>query len=289
MLGHLAMLVFSALVAGSFALGVLAANDITPLALNAARFWIAVVVMGGFGLATTTIPPQAKQAMWRYPLLALPLMTYFVLMFEGLKTAPAVNMAAVFTLTPLLAAGTSWLLLRQRLTQRVALALLVGGLGALWVIFRADFAAFLAFDVGRGEAAYFWGCAAYAFYAPLAAKVSRGEPAVIFTFGILLCGAAMLTLLGWSDIRQTDWTNLPAIVWITIFYTAVFAGAVSFTLVQFAAMRLPAAKVMAHTYLTPTWVILWQIALGGAAPAGMVLVGVALTIVALLMLMREES
>ena len=39
--GHLAMLCFSVLVAGSFALGVLAANDIAPMALNAVRFWIA--------------------------------------------------------------------------------------------------------------------------------------------------------------------------------------------------------------------------------------------------------
>ena len=44
--GHLAMFLFSILVAGSFALGALAANEITPLALNVVRFWIATVVMG---------------------------------------------------------------------------------------------------------------------------------------------------------------------------------------------------------------------------------------------------
>ncbi|MEP6066594.1 MAG: EamA family transporter, partial [Paracoccaceae bacterium] len=43
--GHLAMLAFSLLVAGSFALGAMAANDISPMALNAARFWIAGVVI----------------------------------------------------------------------------------------------------------------------------------------------------------------------------------------------------------------------------------------------------
>lgn len=39
--GHLAMLLFSALVAGSFSLGSLAANEIAPAALNAVRFLIA--------------------------------------------------------------------------------------------------------------------------------------------------------------------------------------------------------------------------------------------------------
>ena len=36
--GHLAMFLFSVLVAGSFSLGALAANDIAPGALNAVRF-----------------------------------------------------------------------------------------------------------------------------------------------------------------------------------------------------------------------------------------------------------
>ena len=43
---HGAMLLFSMLVAGSFSLGVLIANDIAPMALNAARFVIAAVVIG---------------------------------------------------------------------------------------------------------------------------------------------------------------------------------------------------------------------------------------------------
>ena len=44
--GHLAMLVFSALVAGSFSLGVMIANDIAPAALNALRFALAAGLVG---------------------------------------------------------------------------------------------------------------------------------------------------------------------------------------------------------------------------------------------------
>ena len=43
------MLVFSALVAGSFSLGSMAANEIAPAALNAVRFAIAAVVIGSRG------------------------------------------------------------------------------------------------------------------------------------------------------------------------------------------------------------------------------------------------
>ena len=287
--GHLAMLLFSALVAGSFALGVLAANDITPMALNAVRFWIAACIVGGFAVFRVGITRTDLTAPWRYFAMAAALTLYFVLMFEGLKTAPSVSAAAVFTLTPILAAGFGYLLLRQKLTRRMALGLFVGGCGAVWVIFRADVAAIVAFDIGRGEAIYFVGVVSHAIYTPLVRKLNRGEHVVVFTFGTLLAGAVMLTVVGWRDLVATDWGGLRPIVWITIGYVAVFASAATFTLLQFASMRLPSAKVMAYTYLTPSWVMLWDLALGGALPPGLVLLGIGLTIVALLLLLRDDG
>ncbi|WP_341366900.1 DMT family transporter [Yoonia sp. BS5-3] len=286
--GHLAMLAFSLLVAGSFALGVLSANDISPMALNAVRFWIAAGVIGATVLATTGMQRQALAAPWRYVVLAGFFTTYFVLMFEGLKTAPAVSAAAVFTLTPVLTALFGWLLLRQVLTRRMALALGVGAIGALWVIFEADFDALLRFEIGRGELIYFCGCISHAVYTPMVRKLHRGEPAIVYTFCTLLAGAMILTVLGWGDLRETDWASLPGIVWVTIGYTAVFASAATFTLLQFATLRLPSSKVMAYTYLTPSWVIAWGTALGGGTPAPAVLLGVGLTIIALLLLLKDE-
>jgi len=287
--GHLAMLCFSVLVAGPFALGVLAANDITPLALNAVRFWIASAIIGVLVALRGGVPWAALTAPWRYLVLASALTFYFVMMFEGLKTAPSVSAAAVFTLTPMIAAGFGWLLLGQRMHRRIKVALAIGAVGALWVIFRADVAALMRFEVGRGEMIYFTGCVSHALYTPLVRKLNRGESALVFTFGTLVTGAVILTIVGWSDLRATDWANLPAIVWITILYTAIFASAATFTLLQFSAMRLPAAKAMAYTYLVPSWVIVWSVALGAAVPPLAIFGGVALTIVALFLLLRDDG
>lgn len=287
--GHLAMLAFSALVAGSFSLGGLMANDIDPAVFNAARFWLAAVFVGvfaqmrgGFGRASFVAP-------WRYAVLGGLFGIYFVLMFEGLKTAPPVSAAAVFTLVPLMAAGFAFVLLRQVLTGRMTLALLIGALGALWVIFRADLAALLAFDVGRGEVIYFVGCASHAIYTPMVRRLNRGESAVTFTFGTVVAGGLLLSLYAGPDIVGTDWTNLPLLVWVALFYVAFFATAVTVVLLQFATLRLPSAKVMAYTYLVPTWVIVWEIGLGNGAPGALVLGGVALTVMALLLLLRDDE
>ena len=285
--GHLAMLAFSALVAGSFSLGVLAAPHIDPGALSAVRFVLAGMLVGAVALAATGIPRSAFAAPWRYLILGGLLATYFVLMFEGLKTAPPVSAAAVFTLTPIMAAGFGWLTLRQRLTGRMAVALGIGGLGALWVIFRADLSALTALKIGRGEAIYFAGCVAHAAYAPLVRKLNRGEPALVFTFGMMVAGTLLLATYAWPAVLATQWSSLPGIVWLTLIYLAVAASAMSFVLLQYASLRLPAAKVMAYTYLVPSWVILWEISLHGAAPPGLILGGVALTMLALGLLLKE--
>ena len=283
------MLLFSALVAGSFSLGGLMANEIAPAALNAVRFAIAAAVIGAVALATGGLPRAAFAAPWRYLILGGLFAIYFVTMFEGLKTAPPVSSAAVFTLTPLLAAGFGWLLQRQAMTLRIGVALAIGAAGALWVIFRADWAAIRAFEIGRGEAIFFWGCVAHAAYTPMVPRLNRGESPLIFTFGTLVAAALVLLVWGAGDIVATDWAALPRIVWITLFYIAIVASAVTFVLVQYAALRLPAAKVMAYTYLVPSWVICWEIALGQPMPPVAVLAGVALTMLALALLLETRA
>ena len=286
---HGAMLLFSILVAGSFSLGVLIANDIAPMALNAVRFVIAAVVIGAVAAMTGKLQRSHFRAPWRYLVLGALFASYFVLMFYGLQTAAPVSAAAVFTLTPVLSGIFGYLLLRQVTTRRMALALGIGASGALWVIFRADLAALRAFDIGQGEMIYFVGCVAHAIYTPMVRRMNRGEPAIAFTFGTLIAGALVLLVVGWGDIRTTQWNALPMLVWVGIFYVAIFASAMTFVLLQFASLHLPAAKVMAYTYLTPSWVIVWQVALGNPAPTGLILVGIVMTVLALVLLLEDAA
>lgn len=285
--GHAAMFAFSLLIAGSFSLGARAANLIDPAAISAARFVIAAAVVAGVALAGPGLPLSAFRASWRYLILGGLFAAYFVLMFEGLKTALPVSAAAVFTLTPVMAAGFGWLLMRQRMTARLALGLTLGALGSLWVIFGGSLAAAARLDFGRGEAIYLIGCAAHALYTPMVRRLNRGEAPLASTFGTLVAGAAILGVWGAGSIIRTDWANLPAIVWITLFYVAIFASAATTVLVQYAAMRLPAAKVMAYTYLTPVWVIALEAMLTHSVPIMAVLPGVMATVAALALLLKD--
>ncbi|MFT4716213.1 MAG: drug/metabolite transporter (DMT)-like permease [Paracoccaceae bacterium] len=287
--GHLAMLCFSALVAGSFSLGHIVANEIAPPAITAVRFGLAAVLMGVFVAIGPGFKRQDFHAPWRYLVLGGLFGLYFVLMFEGLKTAKPISAAAVFTLVPLMAAFAGYFLLRQITTRRMAVALGIAAGGSLWVIFRGDLSALAQLDVGKGELIYFVGCISHAVYTPMIRKLNRGEGPLVFTFGTLIGGSVLLVAIGYQDIIATNWAALPAIVWITLAYLVVFATAASFLAVQYATLRLPSAKVMAYAYLTPSWVILWEAGLGNGWPTSLVMLGVGATVAALFILLKDEA
>ena len=285
------MLVFSFLVAGSFSLGGLAmkTGTISPIAFNGLRFVIATCAVGILAMATGGITRSALQAPWRYAILGGLFALYFILMFTGLETAAPISISALFTLTPLMSAVFGYFIMRQITTKRIAFALAVGACGALWVVFRADLSALVAFEVGRGEMIYFVGVVGHALYTPLVPRFNRGERTFVFIFLILIATTLVALAFGASDILATDWANLPSIVWIAMGYTAIVATAFTATLLTFASVRLDSAKVMAYTYLTPSWVILWEIALGNGVPPVLIFGGISLTILALYLLLKHEE
>lgn len=287
--GHLATLLFTMIVAGSYSLGGIVANMAPPEFITALRFTIAAIVVGGVAIATGQLKTQHFKASWRFLILGTLFAIYFVTMFEGLKTASPVSTSAVFTLAPPLTALFGYFLLKQLVTSRIAIALTIGAIGALWVIFRADIGALLKFDVGRGEAIFFVGVICHALYIPLFRKFNRGEPVIISTLGVILGGLVMLWIYSFDTARHVDWSALPAIFWITLFYLALFASAGTFFLLQFAAMRLKASKVMAYTYLIPSWVIVWEWFLGNGLPNLAIATGVAITVIALILLLKDDG
>jgi len=139
------MLLFSLLIAGSFSFGTRVANMMDPAALMALRFAISGCVVGALAFLTTGFRRADFNAPWRYLILGGLFALYFALMFEGLKTAGAVSAAAVFTLTPAMSAVFGYFFLSQLVSKRMALALLVGAIGAVLVIFRGDIQAMLGF------------------------------------------------------------------------------------------------------------------------------------------------
>lgn len=283
-LGHLALILFASLIAGSFSLGGMAASHIEPAALNAVRFLIGASFIGiachFFLPGGLVVPPDP----WRFLVLGAPMALYFVTMFIALQTTTPVATGAVFTLGPFMAAGFGYLILGQKSKPLVLFALGVGAIGSVWVIFRGDLNAIINFQVGRGELIFFFGCIGHAIYAPMIKRLNRGEPLMLFTFWTVAATCLFIAIYGFSDILATDWPNVPLFVWGVIGYLATFTTAVTFYLIQFASLRLPAAKVLAYAYLTPVFVIVLEGLAGHGWTSVSVLIGSIVIVMGLVIL-----
>lgn len=283
LLGHLAMILFSALVAGSFSFGAIAVPYLEPAPLNAMRFLIGSVVMGAVCIALLGRIPR-PEAPWRFAVLGSLMALFFITMFISLGMTTPVSSGAVFTLMPLMAAFFGWLFLGQIPRALVIASLLVAACGALWMIFRGDWAAFTSLDIGTGELIFMVGVAGHAAYAPLVRRFNRGEPLVAFTFWSLVAIGTWIAIFGFRDILATDWASVPFVAWATIVYLAIFTTAGTTFLVQFATMRLPASKVLAYNYLTPGFIILIEGLLGHGWASPKVLIGAVITVGGLLVM-----
>jgi drug/metabolite transporter (DMT)-like permease len=289
LLAHLAMLLFAALIAGSFTGGALAVPHLAAAPLNALRFLLAALLMGAFAFGAARHRFALPKAPWRFGIMGFLMAIYFVTMFVALAMTLPVATSAVYTLVPLMTALTAHFLVGQRSGPLVLLSLVLAGLGAVWVIFRGDPGALLAFDIGQGELIYFVGCLAYAFYAPLLRRFSRGEASLVLSFWTLAATAIWITGYGLPEILTVDWLALPPVVWWVVLYLAVGPTAICFFLIQFASHHLPAAKVIAYGYLTPAFVILFEGFAGHGWASVSVLAGALVTVLGLVVLARVRD
>lgn len=283
------MLLFSFIVAGSFAFGKIIAGDIDPAALTTARFIVAAGVLGLFLGLTGRINHADYRQPWRFFILGALFLLYFILMFEALRLTTALSTSAIFTMMPLAAAAIDRALFKRSSSALVWAALVIGAVGALWVVFKGSWSAFAALSLGKGEVLFFIGTLSHAAYAVFVPRLRRGEPLYATTLGVSIAGAVILILCFWYKIAETNWLDLAILIWGVLIYLAVFATLGTFALLTFAASRLSSAKVTAYTYLTPMWVVLMESALGNGYPALIILLGGIPIAMALWLLFVEPS
>ena len=282
---HGAMLVYAFLISTSFPVGKVIADQIDPLVITFLRFFLATVVFFVLLVSKEKIVLPRPKDFLRYAIISLSIAIYFVLMFEALKYTTPVKTGAIFTLLPLTTGLIGYILMGIRVSSKQIGALIVGSLGAIWVLFDGDVDALLSLDLGKGELIFALGMVCFAAYSPLIKRLHRGESILALTFWVLFTGTVLMAIVGGEKIVTTQWGQVNWTVLVAVGYLAFFNTAGTFFMVKYSSMILPPAKVMAYTYLTPGIVIAIA-SVGHELPSYSVLAGIGVTIIAMIMLQR---
>lgn len=280
---HLLMVVSAILVSTSFTVGAAIAAKLDPAVLTLLRFSIASVI-----LAPLIYRRYSLRTSWstlgRCSLISACLVIFFWCMFLALRYTTALNTSIIFTLVPSISSVYALVLVRERLQGRQGVALLVGMIGAIWVIFRGDIGTLLAMDWNRGDLIFLAGCFCMGFYTPLVKWLHRGESMLLMTFWVLVTGSGWLVVFGGGRLVAVDWAVIEATTWAGILYLAFFTTVITFFLTQYCIPYIGATRSMAYSYLYPGLVLLIDLALGNGLPPLKVLPGIGVVLLAMIVL-----
>jgi drug/metabolite transporter (DMT)-like permease len=286
---HGLMVLTTVLVSTSFPVVGIIANTMDPVILTLVRFALAAIVF---------LPVMIWQHGWqwpgharlsRYALISLTLVCFFWCMFEALRYTSALNTSALYTLIPGISGLYSRILLKEKLGINRYLALFVGLIGALWIVFRGDWRRFVTLEFNYGDLIFLVGCFFMGLYTPLVKKFHRKESMVVMTFWVLLLGTVWLLLL---VMLRTDlsfgggnWEQAR----IGILYLAVFTTVITFFLLQFCTIRIGPTRVMAYGYLYPALIVVWDRLLGKPSPQPITYIGIIVVLLATVFLQSERN
>lgn len=280
---HLLMLLCATLVSTSFTVGEMIADSLDPAALTLVRFIVAALIL----LPVISFKHGLRVSLssgLRYSMISGCLVIFFWCMFYSLRYTTALNTSVLFTLVPALSGIYAALLIRERLGRNRLVALVLGLLGALWVIFRGDLNLLLSLSWNRGDVIFFLGCLAMALYTPLVRIFHRGEAMEVMTFWVLVTGCLWLMPLGGTALYQLSWSEVALDTWLWIVYLACFSTVISFYLTQYAIPVIGPTRTMAYSYLYPALVLGLDVLLGHGWPEARVLPGIVVILAAMLVL-----
>jgi drug/metabolite transporter (DMT)-like permease len=209
--------------AGNIVLGRYAAGHVPPAALSFIR-WV-----GAFLILIAFAWPFLKRD-WATIRRHLPVMLiltftgitiYNVMAYWGLQYTQAINALLITSAHPLLVAGWSFILYRERLTiwQTLGIALSLGGV--LVILTRGDLSALRDVRFNIGDIVFFSAQIVYSFYATLIKSRPNIHPIsfLAFTIGV---GAVLLTPIYATEVAMgitfvLDTKALLILAYITIF------------------------------------------------------------------------
>jgi drug/metabolite transporter (DMT)-like permease len=250
-------------------------REVPPLILAAMRFSVAGLALFAWVLARGERAPTARE--WRSAsLLGLVIFLFdYGLLFWAEQRVPSGIAAVMLATIPVFMALSEIIFLRtQRLTIRLALALLIG-LGGVGVLMSR------ALNLG-GAAIDKWGalaliCAAISWSAAsvLARKLPLPSSKVMSSGAQMLAGGILLTIAagGFGEFRNFHPGLVSRAVWFALLYLIVAGSIIGFTAYVWLIHHESPTKVGTYAYVNPIVAVLVGYFLGGEALSARTILG----------------
>lgn len=196
-------------------------------------------------------PPVAKKDIPKMILLAVFGVTINQLMFlKGLSLTTPINSAILMITSPILVLVLASLLIKEILSVKKILGIILGFGGAFTLLFgKGEFS--FSSETFLGDFYTFINALSWGLYLVLARPLMLKYNAVSIVKWVFLFGLFMTLPFGYGELSEVKWTEIPSHIWLCIFYVVFLTTFVAYILNTYALNALNPSVVSSYIYLQP--------------------------------------
>ena len=272
---------------GSTFLGIrIGVHEVPPLVFAGMRFFTAGVILYGWMRVKGTPSPTPSEWLSLSAIALLIFVMDYGLLFWAEQRVPSGVAAVILAIIPAFMALSEIIFLRtQRLTIRLALALLVGMAGVGVLISRSVSFGDVPVDTS-GAIALVVASVSWALAAVLSRKLRLPESKVMSSGAQMLSGGFMLILAAalFGEFKGFHPSSVSGAAWISLGYLIVAGSIIGFTAYVWLLHHESPTKVGTYAYVNPVVAVLIGYFLGGEALGARTIVGTLLVLVSVVVI-----
>ncbi|MES2629446.1 MAG: DMT family transporter [Bacteroidota bacterium] len=188
--------------------------------------------------------------------------------FNGLCLTSPINASIIMVSTPVLVLGISSVLIKERITGRKLVGLLLGTLGAVALILTRGGTSTGSSSLA-GDIMVFLNALSYAIYLVIVKPLMlKYKPLTVITY-VFLFGLPMVIPFGWTEFRAVNWNVFNTGQWLAIAFVVIFVTFLAYLLNTFALKYVTASVSSVYIYMQPfvATVLMYIIAVGFGGPS----------------------
>ena len=188
---------------------------------------------------------------------ALNMLTFF----KGLSYTSPIMGAVLMCTTPMIVLVLSAILLRERLSSKKTIGLILGLIGTAVLILYGK-SMHNAPKVSLGNLLVFINAVSYGFYLIIVKKLMNKYNAFTFVKWIYTFGLLMVFPFGWAEFQSIAWPFIPLGIYYKIGFIVVFSTFLTYLLNLISMRELKPTTVAVFIYLQPLFASVFAIGLG---------------------------
>jgi drug/metabolite transporter (DMT)-like permease len=261
-------------------------REVPPLLLAALRFLISGLVLYGWTMMRGERSPDRRQWMSATLLALLIFVVDYGLLFWAEQRVPSGLAAVMMATIPVFMALSEIIFLRtQRLTLRLAVALLIGIAGVAVLVSRSLNLGGAPIDK-TGALALIVGAISWSIASVLTRKLQLPSSKVVSSAAQMFAGGILLTIASalFGEYRSFDPSTVSLAAWLSLLYLIVAGSIAGFTAYVWLIHHESPTKVGTYAYVNPVVAVILGYFLAGEELGPRTILGTAFVLVSVILI-----